>query len=98
MLGMAFQGMGRTDVQLHLVVEYRLIAGAGKIVNARQRSDGYLATILLGIVGSILGGLVSWGIHFSLLTNLARRSACVGERRAHPLRTPDLGFRRMVSF
>ena len=40
-----------------------LIAGAlARLIMPGRDPMGIIATILLGIVGSILGGLVSWGI------------------------------------
>ena len=40
-----------------------LIAGAlARLIMPGRDPMGVIATILLGIVGSILGGLVSWGI------------------------------------
>lgn len=40
-----------------------LIAGAlARLIMPGRDAMGWLATILLGIVGSILGGLVSWAI------------------------------------
>ena len=40
-----------------------LIAGAlARLIMPGRDAMGILATIVLGIVGSIIGGLVSWGI------------------------------------
>lgn len=40
-----------------------LIAGAlARLIMPGRDAMGWIATILLGIVGSILGGLVSWAI------------------------------------
>jgi uncharacterized membrane protein YeaQ/YmgE (transglycosylase-associated protein family) len=72
----ATQG-GSTDAEFHWWLIVGLIAGAlARLIMPGRDPMGIIATIVLGIVGSLIGGLVSWRSGETAPKDFSRQVSC----------------------